>query len=85
MKINLYALYDTVAEEFSAPMGAVNHNSMFRMWHDLRESPQYAKHQTDYQVFFLGSMDTGSGQIELIQGPPQRLTETMLQNQGGDL
>ena len=71
--MNLYSVYDEVAQTFNAPFPEANHNSAMRSFGLACTDPQtiLAKHPGDYYLYFLGELDVHSGEIATVL--PERL------------
>lgn len=60
MKLIVFALYDTITEEYGAPMLAKTKGHMARILKDNLKSPQDA---VDYEIWALGTYDTEKGTL----------------------
>lgn len=71
--MNLYSVYDEVAQTFNVPFSEVNHNSAMRAFGMACSDPQtiLSKHAGDYYLYFLGEFDVHSGEIATVL--PERL------------
>lgn len=64
---NLYVVRDVVSEQ--VPFGVlvyVNHGSAIRFFQDLVREPSgpVGQHPRDYELWYVGQMDTGTAEIE---------------------
>lgn len=66
MKLNLYAVYDSVAGMHLSPFVAQNHGVATRSFGDQVGNPQspFHAHPDNYVLFHLGTYDLQSGQVE---------------------
>lgn len=71
--MNLYSVYDEVAQTFNAPFPEANHNSALRSFGLACSDPQtiLSKHPGDYYLYFLGELDVHTGEISTVL--PDRL------------
>lgn len=71
--MNLYSVYDEVAQTFNAPFTEVNHNSAMRAFGMACSDSQtfLSKHPGDYYLYYLGELDVHSGEISRVY--PERL------------
>lgn len=71
--MNLYSVYDEVAQTFNAPFVEANHNSALRAFGLACTDPQTIlyKHPGDYYLYYLGELDVHSGEISTVL--PERL------------
>jgi hypothetical protein len=68
MLINLYSIYDKVAETFNDPFKELNNASAIRSFqHSVIDQP----HKDDYVIYHVGTFDTDKGEYNAIQ--PVRL------------
>ena len=66
MKISLFSLFDTVANQFGSPFAAVNAESALRSCVSESKNPASGplhSHPHDFRVFFLGVFDNESGEF----------------------
>lgn len=71
--MNLYSVYDEVAQIFNAPFPEANDKSAMRAFATVSVDPAsvLSKHPGDYYLYKVGTMDEHSG--ELMNCPPERL------------
>lgn len=88
MLIRLYSVFDRVAQVYADPFTAVNDATAVRAFNIAQSSPEsmlYAS-PTDFQLWFLGSMDNSSGELmsygypatephKVCDGHPREVTE----------
>lgn len=68
MNLNIYSIYDTVAQVFNKPFVDINDNSARRTFaQSLKEVP----HKTDYVLYSLGSYTDHDGVI--VPATPTRI------------
>lgn len=75
MKLNLYTVYDKVAEDSAPPFAAKSHKVAFRMFVSLlRSAGVDDAGMDDYQLVHIAEYDTEvlGGQITLV--PPEIIT-----------
>lgn len=68
--INMYAVYDKVAEIFMPAFSCENHAKAIQGFSDVANDPKgvVIKHPSDYELYFLGSFDQSTGEtINTIQ------------------
>lgn len=66
MKLHMFSLFDTVANQFGAPFVAINHDSAVRSVVSESRNPNAGplhSHPTDYRVFYLGVFDNEAGEF----------------------
>lgn len=69
MNLNVYAIYDSVAQTFTQPIFMHNDNEakrLFKTWCNNPELPM-AAHPEDYALFAIGFYDMNKG---IIEGQP---------------
>ena len=66
MFLNLYTIYDTVAEVFNKPFADINDASAIR---SFSESVKDQAHKNDYVLYHIGGFDDNSGQITADKAP----------------
>lgn len=70
MKLNVYAIYDSVSGAYAQPHCAVNDASACRGVSDLIARDQnLATHVGDYTLFKLGEYDDSTGRITGLEQP----------------
>lgn len=71
MLVRLYSVYDRVAQVYADPFSSPNDASAARAFKLAQASPDsmlYAS-PTDYQLWYLGSMDNSSGELLAYDDP----------------
>jgi len=66
MFLNLYSIYDTVAEIFNKPFSDVNDASAIRAF---SQSLEENKNKNDYVLYHIGGFDDNSGSITCDKAP----------------
>lgn len=71
MKVNLYSIYDQVAQTYTAPFVGVNDNDVKRQFIQLCKNPDtpYAKFVGDYSVYCVGTWDDSEGTLDNVIPP----------------
>lgn len=71
--MNLYSVYDEVAQTFNAPFPEANDKSAMRAFGTVCNDSAsiLSKHPGDYYLYKIGKMDEHSG--DLVSCPPDRL------------
>lgn len=71
--MNLYSVYDEVAQTFNAPFPEANDKSAMRAFGTVCNDPVsiLSKHPGDYYLYKVGTMDEHTG--DLVSCPPDRL------------
>lgn len=65
MKVNLYAIYDDKADNFTPPFTAPSDAVAFRMFgHSVNSNPIMASYPTHFSCSRLGTFDDSTGQVE---------------------
>lgn len=64
--MNLYIVRDSKTEAYLPPFPAVNHQTALRMVMDTANDPStlFHKHPLDFNVFFIGSFDEQTGELQ---------------------
>jgi len=66
MNVNLYSIYDTVAQVFNKPFTEINDNSARRTFtHSLEQVP----HKTDYALYYIGCYSDQDGKLVPVDNP----------------
>lgn len=66
MKLNLYAIYDGVAQESSPPFLSKNHSLALRMYEVSMDKERY---RADFRLYLIGYYDTSSMVVSPIPLP----------------
>lgn len=67
----LYSVYDSVSGLFGAPIPMVNDQAAARSFYDLisQGDSAIAKHPTDHDLYYVGSINTSSGVLDSCNPP----------------
>lgn len=67
--MNLYTIYDKVAQVYSSPMTQRTHGQASRMLQNEVHNPQspIAQHPGDYELWHIGTWDQETGEVQPIQ------------------
>lgn len=62
--VNMYAVYDKVAEIFMPAFSCENHSKAIQGFGDVANDPRgtVIKHPSDYELYFLGTYDQSTGE-----------------------
>lgn len=65
MIMNIYATYDKAAQAFVNQFFDKHHGSVIRGFQDALNNKEtdVGRHPTDFELYYLGSLDTDSGEV----------------------
>lgn len=78
MNLEIFAIYDRVAEAYSQPFFTHNENIAMREFGKWVNTPdtQYYNHPNDYSLYHLGNFDDNTAAFE-IKAEPTRIAVAM--------
>lgn len=77
MKMGLFAMRDVKAGAFMQPVCFPTEPLALRWFVDLLRDPEsiFAKHPEDFTLFYLGDLDTESGEVLSRNGGPRLINQ----------
>lgn len=67
MKLEIYSVYDSIAEAYITPFFLPNEGMALRTFGDMvnDQNHQFGKHPDQYTLFFFGEFDVSQGEFAL--------------------
>ncbi|AXL14467.1 nonstructural protein [Microviridae sp.] len=82
MKLNIYSIFDTVAEVFNKPFTDINNATAIR---SFTQSVLDQPHKNDYVLYNMGEFDDNSGHIQPNKTPTKILSGFDVKNENQEI